>query len=372
MLESTERAVSSFRAHRLGLWGGGTETLADAAAAQVGAQAQIESCAVMGLSQRTAGRPSAETVRGSLKSGELVRTWGQRDTVHIYPPSLWPWVVAARSEWGKSGRRLDHAPEALVNDAAAHLETFDRPVSRQDFRSLVTESWTAQLDTRYFDTPDKRWRFCAGRLIWHLANRGELVHSHTEGSEAFYAARSLWFSELDFAAAETAPVDAAVHLADRYFAAYGPATVHDLAHFFGAKVTSARGWTERLALETLKVGDKELLARPEDLEELQRDRPLGVRLVAGYDNALMGYADKSWLVPRESDRKKIWRKAAVVAAIVWERGRAVATWKHKVRAKRVDITVSPLSAWSGTDLTEEAHAIAVHLGRPEATVTIEN
>jgi hypothetical protein len=276
-------------------------------------------------------------------------------------------VVAARPEWGKSARRYDAVADERTDAAAAHLATLDRPVTRADLLHLVDDDWLAEIPDEYFDTYDKKWRFCTGRLIWHLGNRGLLSHGEKDGSEQQYLPRHVALPGLDFSAAEREALEAAAHLGRRYLRSYGPATVQDLAHFFGAKVSSARGWVERMDdLIEVSCAGRSLLAAAEDEADLREGGVEGVRLIPGYDNLMMGHADKSWTVPVEADRKQIWRKAAVVAAVVWHRGRVVATWTSKTRAKRVDITVKPLSGWDGPDLSAAAQEVAEHLGRPEA------
>jgi hypothetical protein len=163
--------ILGFRAARLGLTAD-LPDLAAAADAQVGGQAQVEGPVCFGLSQRVAGRPDAETVRTALHEGVLVRAWGQRDTVHAYRPEDWPLVVAARPEWGKSARPHDPRALELADDAAALLASKDGAVRREDFLPLVTDTWLSEVRDDYFDTYVKKWRYCTGRLIWVLGNRG--------------------------------------------------------------------------------------------------------------------------------------------------------------------------------------------------------
>lgn len=326
---------------------------------------------MLGLCQRTAHRPDLDAVRSTLFDGQLVRAWGQRDTVHIYPPEDWPLVVAARPQWTKtSGRTPDPYADALADDAAAHMATLDRPVTRTDFQHLVTQQWLDNtLD--YFDTYDKKWRYCTGRLIWVLGNRGLLSHHDKDGSEQRYMPRRVGFPDLDFSASESDDTQAAALLARRYLRTYGPATVQDIAHFFGANVSSARGWLPHLPdLIEVTCGGRELLAAAEDEADLLEGGEPAARLLPGYDNVLMGHADKSWIVPDEAARTQVWRKAAVLEAVVLDKGRVVGTWKSKTLSKRVDITITPLPGWSSPDLGSEAQVVAAHLGRGEARVLV--
>ena len=67
----------------------------------IGAQSQQLSPSLLALSQRTAGRPTAAALERSLLEmpRELVRTWGQRGTVHVYAAADdWALVVYLASD----------------------------------------------------------------------------------------------------------------------------------------------------------------------------------------------------------------------------------------------------------------------------------
>ena len=71
------------------------------------------------------------------------------------------------------------------------------------------------------------------------------------------------------------------------------------------------------------------------------------------------------------EHKAIGTRAAMGCATVLVRGRVVATWKQKRRARWVDLEVQPLSGWRGEHLggvEAEAEALAQHLGLPDARV----
>ena len=88
----------------------------------------------------------------------------------------------------------------------------------------------------------------------------------------------------------------------------------------------------------------------------------------------MGHADKSWTCPDEGERKKVWRKAAMVAPVVLARGRIVAEWTREVRGKRLQVKVLALSGWKTSrhlaSVKREARDVAAHLGIRGADVHI--
>ncbi len=88
----------------------------------------------------------------------------------------------------------------------------------------------------------------------------------------------------------------------------------------------------------------------------------------------MTHKDKSWVVPEAGEEKSVWRKAAVVAASLIDRGRVVATWTHRATTKKVVVTVTPLSGWRKKHLAavqREAAALARHLEIAGSEVVVE-
>ena len=88
-IQVTEDQVLYFRARRGHLAGSGAPTAVASARAILGAQAQQLPPALLALSLRTKGRPTATALNRQLLHAprRLVRTWGQRETLHIYDPA---------------------------------------------------------------------------------------------------------------------------------------------------------------------------------------------------------------------------------------------------------------------------------------------
>ncbi|MCH9650820.1 MAG: winged helix DNA-binding domain-containing protein [Deltaproteobacteria bacterium] len=141
-IEISEEQALFFRARPGHLGGEGAPDPATAARATLGAQSQQEGPALLALSQRTQGRPTATELKAAYLEAprRLVRTWGQRDTVHLYDPEHWPHIVSARASWAPAGRRGAMPPQNLVDAAREILLTANRPITRRDlFLTLYFE-----------------------------------------------------------------------------------------------------------------------------------------------------------------------------------------------------------------------------------------
>lgn len=372
--ELSEDQVLYFRARRGHLAGPGAADPVAAARAIVGAQSQQLPPSLLALSLRTKSRPTATQLKKQLTKlpPGLVRTWGQRDTLHLYDPvDAWADVVAARHEWAPQGRGGPMPTEASLDKALAVVKDAKGPVSRTDLLGVAPRSYVNALRERASMANMDPTRLAAARLIWRLAHRGDLCVAEKVGAEQTYAMRKTLFPKLGWK--PKPPGKAAVALARKYLAVYGPATPTDVAHFFGARVANAKAWLSEFEDDLVPVAcgaRKGLVALRDDVKNLNTRPPAAstkwpVRLLPLYESMLMAHADKSWTTPDESDRKAVWRKAAYVAAVVLARGRIVATWTQAVKRGRLAIEVQPLSGWReskhAAGVRREAKAVAGHL-----------
>ena len=369
MITVTDDAILAFRLARNGLSGPGHATVQDASRAVLGLQSQQINASVMGASQRTAGRPTqAALLAQTLEDHTLVRTWGPRDTVHLYDPADAPIVHAARQLWTQTGRRGVMPTDDELAPIRAWIATQTGPFSRDDVYPLVPDSFRQAMLAQF--GPDHAMRYGTGRVLWVLARRGELVLADKVGAIQRYVARERWFPE-PWSPPETE--DAARQLTERYLRTYGPATPKDVAHFFGTTMGPARRWLA--ACPTVPVGGLDGLvcheADADALIDAQAPEP-AIRMLPPWDGWLMGHHHKHWTA-NPVDHPKIWRRSAVVAAVVLRRGRVVATWTQKLTKRRLTVTVTPLTDWDPAWIPEveaEAGSMVRHLDRQDLRLVV--
>ncbi len=381
-LTVTEEQVLWFRARRCCLAGAGAPDAATAARAVVGIQAQKASSALLGLSQRIASRPTADELAAPLRNPprSLVRTWGQRETLHIYDArSDWADVVVARAQWAPGGRRGPLPGDRALDAAVQVMRKSDGPVDREALYDVLPSAYVKKITALADGTNLSARRLAAARVLWCLVPRGDLCLAGKSGAKRLHALREDWFPALEWAV-DGDPIATAARLTRRYLAAYGPATPADVAHFFGARVRETGGWLQALDTELIPVacdGRKGLLALATDAAVLREDPPAGrgwpLRLLPLWDGLLMGHKDKSWTVPDAGERPAVWRRAAYVAASVLHRGRIVATWSQTARRGVLQVEITPLSGWRkamAAGVRREARAVAAHLGLAGAEVRV--
>ncbi|MEM1348457.1 MAG: crosslink repair DNA glycosylase YcaQ family protein, partial [Myxococcota bacterium] len=140
-----------------------------------------------------------------------------------------------------------------------------------------------------------------------------------------------------------------------------------------------RAWMKSMAGELVSVsvpGKEGLVAMAQDADDLSAAvEPWPARLLPAYDTVLMGHADKRWILPDAREEKLVWKKAAVVRAVVVSRGVITATWSHTKRSRALDVTLSPMSGWDAAayrDVEADAARFAEHLGLELAAVTVDS
>lgn len=149
-------------------------------------------------------------------------------------------------------------------------------------------------------------------------------------------------------------------LVRRYLAAFGPATTTDLRAWCGlsglpAAVSSVRDELVRLKDET----GRELLDLP-DAPRPDPDTPAPVRFLPAFDNALLGYQDRTRIVDQEHRNVSVAGERVVLVD-----GRVAATWRVAEGA----VEVNPLRRLTRAErsaVVEEGEDVASFLSDKES------
>jgi hypothetical protein len=275
---------------------------AEAGRAVLGIQAQDVRAAGLALRLRVPGL-TREQVDGS----GMVRTWTVRGTAHLLDPGdLGPLHALTGPRFrryigGLMAKRGDiDGVRALLSDAVELLEP--EPLSRADLLVALRERGHPQLD-----------QSSANILMPWIAYQG-LIAGLPDGR---------------FRAADPPdPVEeeeALAWLGRRYLEGYGPAGVADLAKWSGLGLGICRRALEAAAADNDLESAGELWAVAGGFDP-SPERPARAQLLAAFDTAMLGWADRGWLVsPRHATRAV--PGGGIIRAVVLAGGRAVGTWK---------------------------------------------
>jgi hypothetical protein len=305
-------------------------------------QAQDFPGALLSVALRSAPRTRG-AVAAALDAGEVVRSWPMRGTLHLVAAEDLLWMtrlLTPRVLSATAGRRrgldLAEADVERGRELAVQALTGGGRLRRAELFALWEAAGIATAGQR------------GVHLVQVLAMTGTVVLGPTcgNGSEQHYVLCDEWIrSSRDLEGDE-----ALAELALRYFRGHGPATVADLARWAQLPVTQARAGARlaRPALEARTVDGTEYLLDPRTPEVLEaaRARAIGVLLLPGFDEFVLGYGDRSaQLDPVHADRivpggNGVFRPTVVSA------GRVVGTWTRRVRGTASRFEASAFTAFA--------------------------
>ena len=307
-----------------------------------GMQAQWPQAPYVGLWTRVPAF-RRETLERPIRSGKVVKATVMRGTLHLVTERDYGLFWAALREmrtWADDesaelGRRLAPSLRALFDDGPL---TFQQVLERME------------ADHGIADEVLRR------RAWWVARTAGHVLHAP---ETALFGARP---QALYAAVAEPAPVEttaARAELARRYLAAFGPASRADLADWSGMRVSDFAP-----ALEMLEPLRRFRDERGRELLDLPRaplpdeGTPAPVRFLPKWDNVLLGFADRTRVLPEEY-RKTVIAKNGDVAQTFLVDGAVAGTWRAEGKVKLEPF--APLPRAARREVEDEAARLAEFL-----------
>ncbi|GAB3349246.1 winged helix DNA-binding domain-containing protein [Modestobacter lapidis] len=346
MTTSDEVALLRLAAQRLA--GPRADTPTEAVRWLTAVQGQDLPGALTSVALRTAGGTRA-AVEAALDAGEVVRSWPMRGTLHLTAADDLPWlldllgeralagVAARRSALELTAGDLERARELAV----AALAGGGR-LSRAGLLAVLADGGVGITGQRGY------------HLLWYLAQTGTLVLGPMAGGEQLFVLLGEWVP-----APRRLDREAALgELALRFFRSHGPATVKDLVRWAGVLVRDVRTGLAVAGdrLTTLDVDGVVHWMDPETPDRLAACRADAQRvlLLPGFDELVLGYADRTCTVPAEFADRIVPGGNGVFRPTTISGGRAVATWRGTGRGAARSLQLEPFGA-----LPAEVSAAAV-------------
>ena len=295
--------------------------------------------ALTSVALRTADRSRAG-VEAALDSGAVVRSWPMRSTLHLVAAEDLPWMLAVlgpRVLAGAAKRRatlgLTEADCERAREAVVGALTGGRRLGRTDLLAAVRDGGVEVTGQRGY------------HLLWYLAQTGTLVLGPVHGGDQAFVLLDEWVREPRRLAGE----EALGELARRFFTGHGPAGVADLVRWAGTTVRDARAGLAlaRPELEAVDVDGTELYLDPATPGRLaaHRAEAEALHLLPGFDEFVLGYADRTCAVPPEFADRIVPGGNGVFRATVVTGGQVVGTWRWTGKGARRTVTAEPFTAF---------------------------
>ena len=353
---SGRRRVAHLRLAAQRIGGGGLASPADVVRWMLALQGQDFPGVKWSVGVRLPGVTEAD-VEAACDAGLIVRSWPLRGTLHLVLGEDLGWLLkltAPRLVTSAAARRAYLGIEDVDVERAREIAT----AALADRRILSRDALLATFDQAGVSPAGQR----GYHVLWYLALTGTLVLGPTDGRQQTYALLDRWVPNPRRLEGD----EALGELAARYFASHGPATVADLARWSGlTKGEVRRGLAvsgDRLT--TIDVDGVTYHLAPETL-----DAPpptMQVHLLPGFDEYLLGYADRSAALAPEHSESIVPGGNGMFKPTIVADGEVIGTWKRTSRAREVAIEASPFTSLppaATEDLERAARAYGTFMGR---------
>ncbi|NEK59176.1 winged helix DNA-binding domain-containing protein [Geodermatophilus sabuli] len=319
---------------------GPPEPTVEGAVARLGCvQAQDLPGALTSVALRTAARSRA-AVETALAAGTVVRSWPMRGTLHLLPAGDLPWLldlvgprVLAGAAQRRAGLGLTEAEVERARELVCAALAGGGRLGRRELLGVISDGGVPTTGQRGY------------HLLWYLAQTGTLCLGPMQDGDQLFVLLGEWVPaprRLDRA-------EALAELARTFLTGHGPATVADLARWAGLPVRDVREGVAavRADLTAVEVDGREFLLDPAlpDLLAAHRAEAEQLHLLPGFDEFVLGYADRSCAVPPEFADRIVPGNNGVFRPTVVHRGRVVGTWQWTGRGARRTVTAVPFTTF---------------------------
>ncbi len=284
-------------------------------------------------------------IEAELETGEVLRTWPMRGTIHLVPADDAGWMLrvlgekplagaAKRREYlGLSTRDADRAVELLGTAMAGG----GRLTRAQCVDVMVAGGIDGAGQRGY-------------HLLWYASQQGVICIAPNVDGEQTFVLLDDWAPRQR----ELSREEALAELALRYFRSHGPTTRKDFAGWAGLTVGDAK-------TGIAECGDSLVAVRVDGVEMVMAASLAGIAFgrsstsavhnrpdvpewlaLPGFDEYLLGFKDRSLMVDTGGMDAVIPGKNGVFRSTIVRHGRVVGTWKRTLAPTTVTAEVTPL------------------------------
>jgi hypothetical protein len=323
-----------------GLAGSGFRSVAAAVRWMTAMQAQDLQAALWAVGQRVPGSGVTD-VRSALDRGEIVRSWPMRGTLHLLAPEDLKWMLAITSDRlirSMAGRhrelQIDAADVGVAADTALQLVSGGAAASRAELFQAFERAGQSTAGQRGI------------HLLGVLCQRGWLVQGPLVGNQQLVVAFDDWITG-------SRSLDRAEGIAEwllRYLRSHGPATERDFSWWSGIPLKEVRTALARVKNQLVELTFEATTywLSPETAALLDEGVPAGRLVLAlpGFDEFLLGYTDRSLVLPPEHADKIVPGGNGVFRKTIVAGGQVIGTWEAR-NGKAASVVPEPFDEVNG-------------------------
>jgi uncharacterized protein YcaQ len=212
-----------------------------------------------------------------------------------------------------------------------------------------------------------------GSLLKPASYHGYLCFGPSQGQAVTFVRPDQWLGTSWPEGDRTAALREVIR---RFLATYGPATLDDMALWWGVRTPEIRATFKALTqdLEQVEIAGSKAWALPGTAEQIaQLDAPSVVRLLPMFDPFVFAAQSHRRLFFDAQHKERIYRTAGWISATVIVDGRIAGVWEYKKGKDGLTVQANlfaPPTAAIRAGIEAEAERIAAFLGQPLAAVYI--
>jgi len=343
---ATPRIIGRLRLAPQGLLGGGFRSVPDAVRGMTAMQAQDFQAALWAVGLRVPGAGMSD-VRAALDSGTVVRSWPMRGTLHLLAPEDLRWILNITTPRLVQGMASRHRQlEITAGDVDACRKIALDLLSGGPHAGDPGEGRRRGATRReLFEAFEAGGQPPTGQrgihLLGLLCQSATLVPGPLDGNQQKFVAFDDWIST----SRDLGREEGIAELLLRYLRSHGPATVRDFAWWSNTTLTEARAAlaSVRGALVELEFGGTQYWMSPQAAELLDGPVP-GQRTVLalpGFDEFVLGYTDRSLVLPPEHAQKIVPGGNGVFKKAIVAGGEVVGTWARQGTVRTASFVAEP-------------------------------
>jgi uncharacterized protein YcaQ len=353
-------AIASFRLRRHHLL---DEPPADAVTIcrdMCGVQAQIMSAAYLQLWTRNHAITRAEIENALWKTRTLIKTSLMRQTLHLIPTDEFAIYIAALrpSRFAQAMRVMDRCgitrdeSEALIPLIMQTLSA--GPLRRPAIAAAIRPKASKQV---------RFWMENSWSLVRLPVAEGLICYGRGEGNAIVFIRVDHWLPKLKLKLMSATEAQCA--LLRKYLRAYGPATLHDFAHWAGLPMQEVKPLRALLGPELAEIpcDKKNCLLLREDVAILNSSSAprTSIRLLPHFDAYLLAHREKDHLLSPKH-YKRVYRNQGWISPVVLIDGAVAGVWSYKPQNKKLLVEIEPFGKFSKAEragIEREAESLAL-------------
>ena len=322
-------------------------------------QAQDYGQALWAIGLRTKDA-TKQTIEQAIADGKILRTWPMRGTIHFVPSEDAAWMLSISTPRTIAAAKSRHASLDIDDEKLRRAgDIFDEQLGGG--KRLDRPTLMAALNAGGLDVSEQR----GYHMLWYWSQLGKVCIGPMQGKQQTFALLREWAP----GQRELSREEGLIELTRRYFASHGPATLADFctwANLLKSEATQALSHV-RGELESITVEGVEYWFSP-DIAPVSSRALLDTYLLAGFEEYLLGYKDRSAVLPAAFTATSY--KNGIFFPIIVHDGQVVGTWKRVIGPKKISIVFEPFVPLSPEVLArcrQKADRYGEFMGLPIAT-----